>query len=344
LSPYAPKYARERYAQRHAEPPDDGVSLQPAPTGGPGGHVGDRPVRPDAGDPDLERLEASLRWLQRQEAATRFAREPRPLVAPARHAAAPRYPHGERGVFQTPPLPEPAFMPPPPAEAHGIAWRWPLLALIAAGIVAPASYYFFADRLAPPFVPAPSQLASPAEAINAHRPVRQAENPPAGFSHGASGTSVVPPTSFREAKSVPSVPAAPPAPAAPAVPPVPAETAVPPPPDATDVAAKEAKAPPPEKPVRAIDPEQIALLLRQGEQLVAAGDLAAARTLFQRAADGGDVNAAVALAATYDPNVLAGLGVVGVKGDVGKARAWYQKAESMGSAEATRRLRILAKQ
>jgi TPR repeat protein len=84
--------------------------------------------------------------------------------------------------------------------------------------------------------------------------------------------------------------------------------------------------------------------MKQGEQLVAAGDLVAARIVFQRAAEGGDVAGAVALAATYDPTVLTSLGVVGIEGDVEKARGWYQKAESMGSAEATRRLRILAKQ
>jgi hypothetical protein len=39
----------------------------------------------------------------------------------------------------------------------------------------------------------------------------------------------------------------------------------------------------------------------------------------------------------YDPIVLAKLGVVGLGADVERARTWYQKAESLGSAEATRR-------
>jgi TPR repeat protein len=34
--------------------------------------------------------------------------------------------------------------------------------------------------------------------------------------------------------------------------------------------------------------------------------------------------------------------VAGLGADVEKARTWYQKAESLGSAEATRRLAILA--
>jgi hypothetical protein len=45
---------------------------------------------------------------------------------------------------------------------------------------------------------------------------------------------------------------------------------------------------------------------------------------------------------SYDPNVLAKLGVVGMAADVEKARSWYRKAESFGSAEASRRLNALA--
>jgi hypothetical protein len=36
--------------------------------------------------------------------------------------------------------------------------------------------------------------------------------------------------------------------------------------------------------------------------------------------------------------------VIGIEGDVEKARNWYQEAERLGSAEATRRLRNLARQ
>jgi TPR repeat protein len=50
----------------------------------------------------------------------------------------------------------------------------------------------------------------------------------------------------------------------------------------------------------------------------------------------------MALGATYDPTVLAKLGVAGLGADVEKARTWYQRAESLGSTEATRRLAILA--
>jgi len=46
--------------------------------------------------------------------------------------------------------------------------------------------------------------------------------------------------------------------------------------------------------------------------------------------------------ATYDPNVLARLGVVGVSAEVEKARSWYQKAETLGSPDARWRLDLLA--
>jgi predicted lipid-binding transport protein (Tim44 family) len=102
------------------------------------------------------------------------------------------------------------------------------------------------------------------------------------------------------------------------------------------------QAPAPSAPQRTVDPAQIELLTKQGEQFVAAGDLVTARMVFQRAAEAGDAYAAMAMGATFDPGVLAKLGVVGMGADVEKARSWYQKAESMGSAEATKRLRVLA--
>ncbi len=83
--------------------------------------------------------------------------------------------------------------------------------------------------------------------------------------------------------------------------------------------------------------------MKQGEQFIAAGDLVTARMVLQRAAEAGDATAAIALGATYDPGVLARLGVVGMgAADVEKARSWYKKAESFGSSEATRRLQVLA--
>ena len=94
--------------------------------------------------------------------------------------------------------------------------------------------------------------------------------------------------------------------------------------------------------VRRLDPEDIKLLMKQGEQFAAAGDLATARLVFQRAAEAGDATAALAMGATYDPIVLAKLGVLGMSADVGKARSWYEKAKEFGSPEASRRLKLLS--
>jgi TPR repeat protein len=46
---------------------------------------------------------------------------------------------------------------------------------------------------------------------------------------------------------------------------------------------------------------------------------------------------------TYDPRVLAELGVLGFVPDASQARAWYQKAADLGSAEAQRRIDQLAR-
>jgi hypothetical protein len=110
----------------------------------------------------------------------------------------------------------------------------------------------------------------------------------------------------------------------------------------SEPAATGAESAPSSKAVRTLGPEELEFLTRRGEQFALAGDLVTARALFQRAADAGDATAAMALGATYDPDVLAKLGAVGVGADVEKARSWYQKAESQGSAQATRRLQALA--
>jgi hypothetical protein len=101
-------------------------------------------------------------------------------------------------------------------------------------------------------------------------------------------------------------------------------------------------APSPKPAVRLLDADAITLVMKQGQQLVEVGDFAAARTLFQRAAEANDAAAAIALGATYDPTVLAAMRTVGIDADVVKARFWYRKAISLGSSEAKRRLELLA--
>jgi hypothetical protein len=94
--------------------------------------------------------------------------------------------------------------------------------------------------------------------------------------------------------------------------------------------------------VRPLDPDEVALLLKRSDELMAQGDIAAARLILARAAEAHEARAALALAATYDANVLRKLGVIGLAGDAVKARAWYEKAAGYGSGEAAHRLEQFA--
>ena len=62
---------------------------------------------------------------------------------------------------------------------------------------------------------------------------------------------------------------------------------------------------------RQMDRDELAFLVRRGESFIISGDLAAARLMLQRAAEAGDVHAALALAGTFDPNTIQKLGIQG---------------------------------
>jgi hypothetical protein len=96
------------------------------------------------------------------------------------------------------------------------------------------------------------------------------------------------------------------------------------------------------KAVRTLQPEELRLLVEQGERFIKDGDIVTARMIFERAAKAGDAAAALALAAAYDPIVLAKVGVLGMDTDVEKARIWYENALSLGAAQAADRLNALA--
>jgi TPR repeat protein len=94
--------------------------------------------------------------------------------------------------------------------------------------------------------------------------------------------------------------------------------------------------------IHRLDPNEIASSLKRADDLIASGDLAAARLVLRRAANAGDARAAMTLAGTYDPVILEKLGVHGFVPDVAMARAWYERAKKFGSAEAPQRLELLA--
>jgi TPR repeat protein len=76
-------------------------------------------------------------------------------------------------------------------------------------------------------------------------------------------------------------------------------------------------------------------LLKRGQDLLAAGDIASARLMLTLVAEAGNAEASFILAGTFDPTMLAKLRAVGVQGDPAKARAWYARA-SIGTTGMTR--------
>ncbi len=86
--------------------------------------------------------------------------------------------------------------------------------------------------------------------------------------------------------------------------------------------------------VAPIDPGEAAILMQKGRDSLDAGDISGARVAFRRLADAGVPDAALALAKTYDPEYLAAHNFLGMHGDRATARALYQRAKELGSAEA----------
>lgn len=87
-----------------------------------------------------------------------------------------------------------------------------------------------------------------------------------------------------------------------------------------------------------IDAQQLAALMKRAKDMLATGDIPAARLLLERAAEGQDADAALLLARTYDPAVLGTSDVRNITPEPDQARSWYRTAAQLGSAEAQQRL------
>lgn len=87
-------------------------------------------------------------------------------------------------------------------------------------------------------------------------------------------------------------------------------------------------------------PEAVRLLARASTLLIQ-GDIGAARTVLESAAETGSARASFMLAQTYDPAVLAAWGTFGTRGEVVKARELYAKAHAGGIQEAKDRFNAL---
>jgi hypothetical protein len=115
----------------------------------------------------------------------------------------------------------------------------------------------------------------------------------------------------------------------PATPPEPKKVETPAAPAKTDTARK-------------MDVSQVVALLQRADELMASGDLAAARLLLQRVAETKNAQAAFQLASTYDPAVLKKLSNNSVAADPALAQLWYERARDWGSPDASSPLEALA--
>ena len=92
-----------------------------------------------------------------------------------------------------------------------------------------------------------------------------------------------------------------------------------------------------------LTPQEVAALLARGDALLANGDIASARLCYERAADGGNAQAAVRLGESYDPAFLAQTQLTGIRADKNAAARWYRRAIELGANEADTLLKSLGK-
>jgi hypothetical protein len=304
-SPYAPRWVRNSPQQRRAP-------VHP-------------PLAPDAGDAE-------------ETDAVRHADAIGSEQAPPLAAAAP-VAHDEGFVvdqFRVPRSLDPGIVPDPWAERGARLRRYRLLGMLGrlalAGSVAAIVAVIAVGKLSLPGSSGATEQAAtePAFGTRFSSPDSQPQQPPVvaeGANDPPQQVALADPSAPvpvpRASAAAPPVAAAPPPPATPVAPPAPEPAA---------------SAPAPE-----LSPDDLAALLKRGQQLAASGDIAAARLTLRPAAEAHDAQAALALGATYDPVVLRSLNIFGVTPDVAMARSWYEKAKSYGSAEAPRRLELLAK-
>lgn len=83
-------------------------------------------------------------------------------------------------------------------------------------------------------------------------------------------------------------------------------------------------------------------LLRRGDEMLAQGDITAARRLYGRVASAGLAQGATGLGRTYDPATFVRLGAGRHMSDQAMATEWYRQGAALGDPEAARRLEELS--
>jgi len=293
------------------------------------------------GDADeLRRLEDSIRWLM-DESGVRHL--PRAATLPPVRGLPPI--EANEGADSLVLNPEHLFPPRMPPRRGGVA-RGVVKFLLASAVAAPTAY-FIAGWLQQTDTVTPSDVATVVGSLDERiaaagpTPTRPPpERAPATDEISGSpqaepaATRAIPPIEARRAAVEPNVVevAAMPEPS-PSVSAAPTDPA----PGAIAVTSPPSAAPP--KPV--LTAQEIAALVERGRALFDAGDLAAARLFFRRAANAGDAAAALAMGSTYDPDVLSKRFVRGIGANAEEARIWYERAREMGSPEGKGRLETL---
>jgi hypothetical protein len=182
------------------------------------------------------------------------------------------------------------------------------------------------------------------------RHLMAAESPPVAV---ASTKATVPPPKAATSREPPPKVEPPPTPSKQAsLPPIAIEQGTPSPAPAplgvpvpdTKAAPKVAPPPPVTESVPVLDQASRATalkFLKRGDEELADGRVAPARLLYERAAEMGLAQAAMALAGTFDATELAKPHLRNIPPDPVEAKRWYERAKVLGAAEAAARLQRL---
>jgi hypothetical protein len=92
-----------------------------------------------------------------------------------------------------------------------------------------------------------------------------------------------------------------------------------------------------------LTPQEVAALLTRGDALLANSDIVSARLCYERAAEGGNAQAALRLGESYDPAFLVQTQLNGIRADKNAAARWYRRAIELGANEADTLLKSLGK-
>ncbi len=115
---------------------------------------------------------------------------------------------------------------------------------------------------------------------------------------------------------------------------------------ATILRAGPLQPPPPRAPAPTLAPqerERAMRLFKRGQEQLKDANVAEARLFFEKAADAGLSEAALALGATFEAAELEKLDIRGAWADDAQARRWYEKAAQLGAQEAQQRLQRLGR-